>query len=224
MIKNQVTLLGARSRRIADHPRTVCLGDDEVTVPLDEWIATVADPDNPARGQDADPAAGTGYAVLQRQLSEANGTVAALMTALECGMAVEDLTAALRRRTAERDELKGRLERAERPGVMAVAQIKELVDESGGPSAVLSAASAAERADVHKCLCLRLDYGPYRRRVKATADLSRFSGCVIAASPPDTLDRSGVNASIPAARRSRVSEDLAICDAGCHPAIDAVNA
>jgi hypothetical protein len=38
--------------------------------------------------------------------TKANGKVAALVTAVESGVAVEDLTAALRRRTAERDELK----------------------------------------------------------------------------------------------------------------------
>jgi site-specific DNA recombinase len=43
-----------------------------------------------------------------------------LVNAVESGMAVEDLTAALRRRTAERDELKARLERAERPLAMSV--------------------------------------------------------------------------------------------------------
>jgi hypothetical protein len=52
-------------------------------------------------------------------------------------VAVEDLTAALRRRTAERDELKARLERAERPCAMSGAQISELVEELGGLSAVL---------------------------------------------------------------------------------------
>ncbi|MGO9733529.1 recombinase zinc beta ribbon domain-containing protein, partial [Mycobacterium sp.] len=161
-----------------DHPRTVYLREDEVTARLDEWIATLADPDDLARGQDVDPVAGTGYAALQRQLSEADGKVAALITAVESGVAVEDLTAALRRRTAERDELRARLEQAERPHVMSAAQISELVEELGGLSAILGAATGAERAGVYASLGLRLDYDPYLRRVKATADLSRVAGCV----------------------------------------------
>lgn len=40
-----------------------------------------------------------------------------------------DLTAALCRRTAERDELKARLEHVLRPHVMSAAQISELVEE-----------------------------------------------------------------------------------------------
>ncbi|OOK72006.1 integrase domain protein [Mycobacterium kansasii] len=100
---------------LSDHPRTVYLREDEVTARLDEWIATLADPEDLARGQDVDPVAGTGYAALQRQLREVNAKIAALVTAVESGVAVEDLTAALRRRTAERDELKARLEQAERP-------------------------------------------------------------------------------------------------------------
>lgn len=36
----------------------------------------------------------------------------------------------------------------------------------------------AERAQVYASLGLRLDYNPYLRRVKATADLSRVAGCV----------------------------------------------
>ena len=176
---------------LSDHPRTVYLREDEVTARLDEWIATLADPEDLARGQDADPAAGTGYAALQRQLSEANGKVAALVTALESGVAIEDLTAALRRRTAERDELKARLERSERPRAMSAAQISELVEELGGLSAVLGEATGAERAQVYASLGLRLDYDPYLRQVKATADLSRVAGCVIAASPLNTLHRLG---------------------------------
>jgi site-specific DNA recombinase len=127
---------------------------------------------------DPDPAAGAGYAALQRQLSEANSKVAALVTAVESGVAVEDLTAALRRRTAERDELKARLERAESPCAMTAAQISELVEALGGLSAVLGEAAGAERAQVYASLGLRLDYDPDLRRVKAPADLSRVAGCV----------------------------------------------
>ena len=43
-----------------------------MTPRLDEWIATLADPEDLARGQEVDPVAGAGYAALQRQLSEAN--------------------------------------------------------------------------------------------------------------------------------------------------------
>ncbi len=100
---------------------------EAVTPRLDEWITTLADPEDLARGQDVDPVAGAGYAALQRQLTEANNKVAASVTAVESGVAVEDLTAALRRRAAERDELKARLERAERPRAMSAAQISELV-------------------------------------------------------------------------------------------------
>jgi hypothetical protein len=114
-----------------------------------------------------------------------------LITAVQSGVAVEDLTAALRRRTAERDELKARLERSERPRAMSAAQISELVEELGGLSAVLGEATGAERAQVYASLGLRLDYDPYLRRVKATADLSRVAGCVIAASPLNTLHRLG---------------------------------
>nr|WP_242657356.1 kinetochore protein SPC24 [Mycobacterium talmoniae] len=106
-------------------------------------------------------------------------------------MAVEDLTAALRRRTAERDHLKARLEQAERPRVMSAAQISELVEELGGLSAVLGEATGAERAQVYASLGLRLDYDPHLRQVKATADLSRVAGCVIAAAPLNTLPRLG---------------------------------
>jgi hypothetical protein len=54
----------------------------------------------------------------------------------------------LRRSAAERNELKARLERAERPSAMSAAQISELVGELGGLSAVLGAATGAERAQV----------------------------------------------------------------------------
>jgi site-specific DNA recombinase len=61
---------------------------------------------------------------------------------------------------------------------MSAAQISELVGELGGLSAVLGAATGAERAHVYASLALRLDYDPYLRRVRATADLSRVAGCV----------------------------------------------
>lgn len=133
---------------LSDHPRTVYLREDAVTSRLDEWIASLADPEDLARGQEVDPVAGAGYAALQRQLSDANRKVAALIAALESGVAIEDLTAALRQRTAERDELTARLERVERPCAMSAAQISELVEELGGLSAVLKEATGSERAQV----------------------------------------------------------------------------
>ncbi|MGC7246297.1 serine recombinase, partial [Mycobacteroides abscessus subsp. massiliense] len=129
-------------------------------------------------GQHVDPTADAGYAALQCQLSEANRKVAALVTAVESGVAVEDLADALRVRTAERDELKARLERAERPSVMSAAQISALVEELGGLAAVLSEATGPERAQVYASLGLRLDYDPHGQRVTAAADLSRVAGRV----------------------------------------------
>ncbi|WP_078058699.1 recombinase family protein [Mycolicibacter icosiumassiliensis] len=161
---------------LTDHPRTVYLREDAVTPRLDEWIASLADPEDLARGQEVDP--GAGNAALLRQLSEANSKVAALVAAVESGVAVEDLTDALRRRSAERDELKALLERVERPRAMSAAQITELVQELGGLAAVLGEATGAERAQVYASLGLRLDYDPRLRQVKATADLSRVAGCV----------------------------------------------
>ncbi|WP_074332299.1 recombinase family protein [Mycobacteroides abscessus] len=163
---------------LADHPRTVYLREDVLTPRLDQWIARLADPEDLARGQQADPAVESGYAALSRQLSEANSKIAALITAVESGVAVEDLTDALRRRTAERDELKDRLERAERPSVMSAAQIAELVEELGGLAAVLREATGSERAQVYASLGVRLDYDPHHQRVTATADLSRVAGRV----------------------------------------------
>lgn len=163
---------------LADHPRTVYLREDAVTSRLDPWIASLADPEDLARGQHADPTADASYAALQRQLSEANRKVAALVTAVESGVAVEDLADALRARTAERDELKTRLERAERPSVMSAAQVSEMLEELGGLVAVLSEATGPERAQVYASLGLRIDYDPHGQRVTATADLSRVAGRV----------------------------------------------
>ncbi|PQM48154.1 hypothetical protein C1Y40_01617 [Mycobacterium talmoniae] len=42
---------------LSDHPRTVYLREDEVTARLDEWIATLANPEELARGPHVDPAA-----------------------------------------------------------------------------------------------------------------------------------------------------------------------
>lgn len=73
-------------------------------------------------GQDADAAGTTRYAVLQRQLGEVNRKIAALVAAVESGVAVEELKGALSQRSAERDELKAQLERTERPHVMTAAE------------------------------------------------------------------------------------------------------
>lgn len=53
---------------LSDHPRTVYLREDALTPRLDDWIASLADPEDLARGQEVDPTEGTGYAALQRQL------------------------------------------------------------------------------------------------------------------------------------------------------------
>lgn len=89
-----------------------------------------------------------------------NCKIAVLISAVEPGVAVADLTGALRRHTAERDELRVSLERAERPSVMSAAQVSELVQESGGLSTMLGEATGAERAEVYASLGLRLGYDP----------------------------------------------------------------
>ncbi|MFY9765052.1 MAG: hypothetical protein WAK42_08605 [Mycobacterium sp.] len=81
---------------LADHPPTVYLREDAVTPRLDEWIASLANPEDLAREQDSDLAATARHAALQRQLNDANRKVAALIEAVESGVAVADLTAALR--------------------------------------------------------------------------------------------------------------------------------
>ncbi len=45
---------------LSDHPRTAYLREDTVTSRLDEWIASLADPEDLARGQEVDPVAGAG--------------------------------------------------------------------------------------------------------------------------------------------------------------------
>jgi hypothetical protein len=74
----------------------VYLREDALTPRLDGWIASPADPEDLLRGQGVDLAVETGYAALKSQLSEANSKIAALVAAAESGVAVEDLTAALR--------------------------------------------------------------------------------------------------------------------------------
>jgi hypothetical protein len=146
-----------------------------VTPRFNEWIAGLADPEGLAREQDSDLATAARHAALQRQLSDANRKVAVLIEAVESDVVAADLTAALRLRTVERDELKARLERVERPRAMSAAQISELAKELDELSTVPSDATAAERAEVYASLDLRLDYDPHQRQVKAIADFSRVA-------------------------------------------------
>lgn len=81
-------------------------------------------------------------------------------------MAIEDLANALRRRTAERDELKARLARVQQPSTMSAAQISTLVEELGGLAAILGQATATERAEVYASLGLHLDYHSLNQQVR----------------------------------------------------------
>ncbi|EUA56382.1 integrase domain protein [Mycobacterium xenopi 4042] len=92
-------------------------------------------------------------------------------------MAVEDLTAALRRRTAERDELKARLEQAERPGSCLRHRSANWSRNWVGCQPCSVRLPGGTRRGVREP-GLRLDYDPHLRQVKATADLSRVAGCV----------------------------------------------
>ena len=60
--------------------------------------------------------------MLQRQLGEVNRKIAALVAAVESGVAVEELKGALSQRIAERDELKAQVERTGSPHVMGLQQ------------------------------------------------------------------------------------------------------
>jgi site-specific DNA recombinase len=166
------------ARELADHPATVYINEADILPTLDRWIAALARSEDLAAAQNADASAVARTSALRAELAAKEKAVHALVQALEGGVAIEDISVALRQRTAERDELRARLDRDKGPSALTATQIQQMLDALGGMAEVLQGAPAAERAAIYATLGLRIDYDANERRVTASADLSRVAGRV----------------------------------------------
>jgi len=96
------------------------------------------------------------------------------ITALEAGIAIEQLTDQLTRRTKEREGLQARIRLLDSKEQVSAEQMSRAITELGGLATVLASADPTERAKVYASLGIRLDYDHQAKTVKAQAD----QGCV----------------------------------------------
>ncbi len=158
--------------RLADHPPTLYVNEAAILGPLDEWIASFADPAWLAESQTADPGATARTAGLRSQVSDLDAKISHLIAAIEAGGDPKLLAEQVSRRVAERDALRAR-QALQGANQLTEAQIAALMQELGGLAEALKEATPKERGAIYGALDLRLEYDDRTNQVRATSNLAR---------------------------------------------------
>lgn len=160
-----------------EHGLSVYLREDELTTPLDKWLAQVFDPARvehsltamadaqPDAQRDAAPA----NAEIQRSLEECRKKLARHRAALEAGADPVLVAGWSREVQSEQAVLESRLAalgaKAAATERMRPAEIKELVANLGGLLEVLSSAERDDKLDVYRKLGVKLTFNDKTRVV-----------------------------------------------------------
>ena len=160
-----------------EHGLSVYLREDEVTAPLDKWLAQVFDPVRVEHSltamvdtqPDAQRGAAPANAEIQRGLEECRKKLARHRAALEAGADPVLVAGWSREVQSEQTVLEGELAalvaKAGATERMRPAQIKELVGSLGGLLKVLTVAERDDKLDVYRKLGVKLTYNDKTRVV-----------------------------------------------------------
>ncbi len=157
-----------------DHPRTLYVREDAILAPLDNWIATITSPEALASHQPSAPRASTNDAV-QAKLADVDRKIAALISAVEAGADLPQLTDQLRRRSVERAGLEAQVRALPRQRDLSGEELRAAIEQLGGVASILSTADASARAKIYESLGIRLDYDHRNRRISVSA----LGACVL---------------------------------------------
>ncbi len=154
---------------LKDHPRSIYVREDAIVGPLDKWIASLVTPAalTSARHQAPAPSLNTG---LHADFVEVERKIAALISALEAGVAVETITEQLARRAKEREGLLARIRQLGSTKEVTTEQMRVAIDELGGLATILADSAPTERNRIYASLGVRLDYDHVTKNVAAVAD------------------------------------------------------
>jgi len=163
----------AASRALApelkDHPRSLYVREDAIVGPLDQWIGTLVTPEALATHQ-IQHGSGTKEAHLRAELGDVQRKIAALISALEAGVAMSEISEQLSRRTKERAGIEAKIRQLPSTRTLTEEQIRAALEDLGGVAELLGNALPSTRAKVYVSLGVRLDYDHDNKRVTASAD------------------------------------------------------
>jgi len=159
----------AVSPELSGHPRSLYVREDAIVGLLDEWIASLVTPEalTASRHEVSMPSP---TSTIQADLAGVDRKIAALISALECGAALAQITEQLARRTKEREGLEARLRQLGSTKQVTREQMSHAIDELGGLATILASAAPDVRAKIYASLEIRLDYDHVSKQVKAHAD------------------------------------------------------
>lgn len=164
-----ITRNRALPESLADHPASLYIREDAILQPLDDWVSALVTPAALAAHQH-DPSAEDGATSLNTRLVELDRKIAALVSAVEAGADVPQLTDQLKRRAKEREGIQAQIRDLSAKRRLSAAEIQEAVRQLGGLAQVLATADPAARGEVYRSLGVRLDYDPRAQRVTVTAE------------------------------------------------------
>ncbi|WP_301184582.1 recombinase family protein [Streptomyces niphimycinicus] len=161
------------------HPRNIYLRESWITVPLDNWLATVFLPHRlddtidlmaTAAAPDQEPAAA---AVARAVIADCDAKLATHRTVLEAGADPTLVTQWIAETQARRVRAEAEL-RSSSKGAgarMSRDEIARLVRSISDLAAVIQQAEAEDKAEIYRLLGLRLTYAPAQATVRAEISL-----------------------------------------------------
>ena len=123
---------------LADHPRSLYVREDVILQPLDDWISSLITPEALAAHQH-EPS-GADDAALSARLLEIDRKIAALVSAIEAGAEVPELTDQLKRRAREREGIQAQIRALSANRPVSADEMQEAVRQLGGLAQVFATA------------------------------------------------------------------------------------
>lgn len=206
-----------------DHPRNVCVREDQILGPLDGWLVQVFDPDQLDTTLDALEAAASstddaGQAKAQaagRRVAECDTRLTRYRAALEAGTDPAVVSAWIAEVQAERLAAEVELERAtgQQNRRMSRDQLAALVNGFGHLLGVLATAAPEDKAEVYRKLGLQLTYDPSRRVVTVESHLGSDGNSPLPRGPrPSGGPTSGASSAEPVGESQCRRGDQSTCD------------
>lgn len=159
--------------QLSDHPKSLYVREDLILGRLDEWIGSLITPEALTAGQ-AHASSDERAVSLRLRITETDNKISALVAALESGVAVEELTSQLAKRSQEKRGLEAQLRQMTEVHRVTAAELELAIKELGGLARILPSADPATRAKLYASLGIRLQYDHDAKQVRATAE----SACV----------------------------------------------
>ncbi|MFI7530345.1 recombinase family protein [Nocardia salmonicida] len=161
------------------HPATVNLREDHLTKPVDDWIATMFDPQQldatvaTLLEASSDENTDTRRSALRRRIHQAQTKVGRYLAAVEAGVDPQVIGAALDAARAEKAAAEAEITMLPEIEQLTATELRELIESLGNFRFVLANQSSETMLELYEALTLQVSYSHLERRIVLAQHSSR---------------------------------------------------